>query len=179
MAQRTTSGQHLAMAALLSLATLGCARALPPLLYFDPLLAEESQQRQQQQQSMQPFVVTAPVTKLQDHERQEAFVEQQQPVLAVRHGPQYTGAVLVQPVKRQAHHEQVAEPAPEPAQFQRSPATAQVAYAPAPSSPQGDLQGSATGYGNQAEGYLDMGAYSSGYGAFGWYADYPVGGGYH
>ncbi|KAL1436623.1 hypothetical protein MTO96_049523 [Rhipicephalus appendiculatus] len=52
-------------------------------------------------------------------------------------------------------------------------------YAPAGSEQQGDLQGSATGYGHQAEGYLDMGAYSSGYGAFGWYADYPVGGGYH
>ncbi|CAN8018464.1 unnamed protein product [Ixodes persulcatus] len=60
-----------------------------------------------------------------------------------------------------------------------APATAQVAYAPAASSSEADLKPSATGYGHQAEGYLDMGAYSGNYGAFGWYADYPVGGGYH
>jgi len=41
-----------------------------------------------------------------------------------------------------------------------------------------DLQTAATGHGGYGpSGWLDMGAYSSGYGAFGWYADYPVGGG--
>ena len=42
----------------------------------------------------------------------------------------------------------------------------------------GDLKPAETGYGHDTSGWLDMGAYSGGYGAFGWYADYPVGGGH-
>ena len=35
--------------------------------------------------------------------------------------------------------------------------------------------GYAQAYGND---YVDYGAYTGGYGAFGWYTDHPVGGGY-
>ncbi|XP_076337469.1 uncharacterized protein LOC143239814 [Tachypleus tridentatus] len=44
-----------------------------------------------------------------------------------------------------------------------------------------DLKPAATGYGGgyDVSGYLDKGAYTGGYGAFGWYAHYPVGGRHH
>ncbi|KAH7936548.1 hypothetical protein HPB49_001020 [Dermacentor silvarum] len=117
----------------------------------------------------------------QGRERQPDTSDEQQelPALAVRHGPQYSGLPTSQPAKRHAHQEPVRAVIPQPTRYQQSPATAEASYAPSGSARHADLQGSATGYGHQAEGYLDMGAYSSGYGAFGWYADYPVGGGYH
>ncbi|XP_050026886.2 uncharacterized protein [Dermacentor andersoni] len=173
----STSGLQLLVISgtLLSLASLGFAGALPLIFHDDPLIAEESQH--QEQLSIAPFVVTAPMTQQGSERQPETSDEQQElPALAVRHAPQYSGMTASQPAKRHAHQGPVRAVMPQPTHYQHSPATAQASYAPAQ---QGDLQGSATGYGNQAEGYLDMGAYSSGYGAFGWYADYPVGGGYH
>ncbi|KAK2715049.1 uncharacterized protein LOC136038809 [Artemia franciscana] len=40
----------------------------------------------------------------------------------------------------------------------------------------GDSSYAASGYGGND--YVDYGAYTGGYGAFGWYSDHPVGGGY-
>merc|ERR1712141_482787 len=34
-------------------------------------------------------------------------------------------------------------------------------------------------HGSHGPDYVDYGAYTGGYGAFGWYSDHPVGGGYH
>lgn len=97
---------------------------------------------------------------------------------------QSTQPVLVVPaasqdgrqLRRYAVQPRVYTSAAEDPEYQAAP-TAKVAYTPEAS--EVDLKPSATGYGHQAEGYLDMGAYSGNYGAFGWYADYPVGGGYH
>ncbi|KAH6929097.1 hypothetical protein HPB50_023395 [Hyalomma asiaticum] len=171
--------QQLVIAAtLLSLVSLDLTGALPLMFHYDPLIAEESQPQEQQQLSIAPFVVTAPLTQQGSEEQQETSDRGQGelPAAAVRHGPQYSESPAVQPAKR---HTNLINEVPQEASYKRSPATAQASYAPAGLERQGDLQGSATGYGHQAEGYLDMGAYSSGYGAFGWYADYPVGGGYH
>lgn len=133
---------------------------------------------------LQPFIVTAPVTKQESVESAEASVERARPVAtaAVRHRPQHGARAAPGPHRRvdgAGRGRRVSLVPLQSESHEQAPATAQAAYAPAASSPSGDLQGSATGYGHQAEGYLDMGAYSGGYGAFGWYADYPVGGGYH
>ncbi|CAN7983839.1 unnamed protein product [Ixodes pacificus] len=162
------------------------------VVFDEPMLAEESRQLEEQQPSpqeqQQQGVVLVPVSQTRrfaDQATRPIRRHRLKPVLQrqVARPQQYVASTddLQQPQQQQRRQREAPAMVLVPAQprYVAAPATAQVAYVPAASSSEADLKPSATGYGHQAEGYLDMGAYSGNYGAFGWYADYPVGGGYH
>ncbi|CAN7989242.1 unnamed protein product [Ixodes hexagonus] len=160
-------------------------------VFDEPMLAEESRQLEEQQQYPQQQqredIVLVPVSQTRRSAGQAPRAIRQhrlKPVLLRQvGGPQQYAASTDNLQQQQQQRRQREAPAmvlvPAEPGYEAAPATARVAYVPAASSSGGDLKPSATGYGHQAEGYLDMGAYSGNYGAFGWYADYPVGGGYH
>merc|ERR1712029_920995 len=59
-------------------------------------------------------------------------------------------------------------------ELSRQARAADDGYAPEPGYHQDNQPAASSGYGHGGDDHVDYGAYTGGYGAFGWYTDHPV-----